>query len=53
MEEFVPSAAIAHFVMKVKDVESSYAFYQGLGLRGIDNFRKWQSLSFAAAPISC
>ena len=38
MEEFVPSAAIAHFVMKVKDVESSYAFYQGLGLRGIDKF---------------
>jgi catechol 2,3-dioxygenase-like lactoylglutathione lyase family enzyme len=24
--------------MKVKDVESSYAFYQGLGLRGIDKF---------------
>ncbi|EMO5538437.1 VOC family protein [Klebsiella variicola] len=38
MEEFVPSAAIAHFVMKVKDIESSYAFYQGLGLRGIDKF---------------
>lgn len=38
MEECLPSAAIAHFVMKVKDIESSYDFYQGLGLRGCDKF---------------
>lgn len=38
MEDFLPSAAIAHFVMKVKNIESSYDFYQGLGLRGFDKF---------------
>ncbi|MCI4237719.1 VOC family protein [Dickeya dianthicola] len=38
MEESLPSAALAHFVMKVKDIESSYDFYRGLGLRGLDKF---------------
>ncbi|WP_181374408.1 VOC family protein [Pectobacterium polaris] len=38
MEESLPSAALAHFVMKVKDIEASYDFYRGLGLRGFDKF---------------
>ncbi|WP_258525067.1 VOC family protein [Enterobacter sp. 148H3] len=38
MNELLPSAALAHFVMKVNDVDASYAFYQGLGLRALDKF---------------
>ncbi|MCI4116960.1 glyoxalase [Dickeya dianthicola] len=38
MEKHLPSAALAHYVMKVKDIELSYDFYRGLGLRGFDKF---------------
>ncbi|WP_038901365.1 VOC family protein [Dickeya dadantii] len=38
MEKSLPSAALAHYVMKVKDIELSYDFYRGLGLRGLDKF---------------
>ncbi|MCA2024654.1 VOC family protein [Enterobacter sp. K16B] len=38
MHKLLPSAALAHFVMKVNDVDASYAFYQGLGLRALDKF---------------
>jgi catechol 2,3-dioxygenase-like lactoylglutathione lyase family enzyme len=38
MEEFLPAAALAHFVMKVQNIEASYQFYSGLGLRAFDTF---------------
>jgi catechol-2,3-dioxygenase len=38
MEDFLPAAALGHFVMKVENVEASYQFYIGLGLRAFDIF---------------
>lgn len=38
MEDSLPVAALGHFVMKVKNIEASYQFYVGLGLRGLDTF---------------
>lgn len=33
MKNLLPAAALGHFVMKVKNVETSYEFYGSLGLR--------------------
>jgi len=38
MEDLLPAAALGHFVMKVENVEASYQFYIGLGLRAFDTF---------------
>jgi|SRR5450830_231028 catechol 2,3-dioxygenase-like lactoylglutathione lyase family enzyme len=38
MEDFLPAAALGHFVMKVTNIEASYQFYIGLGLRAFDTF---------------
>lgn len=38
MHDLLPAAALAHFVMKVENVETSYQFYSGLGLRPVDRF---------------
>jgi catechol 2,3-dioxygenase-like lactoylglutathione lyase family enzyme len=38
MEDSLPAAALAHFVMKVKNIEATYRFYSGLGLRALDTF---------------
>jgi catechol 2,3-dioxygenase-like lactoylglutathione lyase family enzyme len=38
MEDFLPAAALGHFVMKVQNIEESYQFYVGLGLRPFDKF---------------
>jgi catechol-2,3-dioxygenase len=38
MEDFLPGAALGHFVMKVQNTEASYQFYSGLGLRAFDTF---------------
>ena len=37
MKDLLPTAALAHFVMKVQNIEASYQFYSGLGLRAFDN----------------
>jgi catechol 2,3-dioxygenase-like lactoylglutathione lyase family enzyme len=37
MKEFLLAAALAHFVMKVQNIEASYQFYSGLGLRAFDD----------------
>lgn len=37
-ENFLPAAALGHVVMKVENVEVSYKFYAGLGLRAVDTF---------------
>src|SRR5579863_2795522 len=37
MKDLLPDAAVAHFVMKVQNIEASYQFYSGLGLRAFDN----------------
>ncbi|MBR8381549.1 VOC family protein [Burkholderia cenocepacia] len=34
----LPAVALAHFVMKVRDVDESYRFYTGLGLRAFGAF---------------
>ena len=38
MEDSLPVAALAHFVMKVRNIEATYRFYSGLGLRALDTF---------------
>jgi catechol 2,3-dioxygenase-like lactoylglutathione lyase family enzyme len=38
MEDSLPVAALAHFVMKVRNIEVTYRFYSGLGLRALDTF---------------
>ena len=38
MEDSLPAAALGHFVMKVQNIEASYQFYSGLGLRALDTF---------------
>ncbi|MFS8148516.1 VOC family protein [Rhizobium sp. BR 249] len=38
MENRLPAAALGHFVMKVANVEASYEFYTGLGLRPFGTF---------------
>ncbi|CAM5407667.1 VOC family protein [Eoetvoesiella caeni] len=38
MEDSLPAAALGHFVMKVQNIEASYQFYIGLGLRAFDTF---------------
>lgn len=38
VENHLPAAALGHFVMKVKNVQVSYEFYAGLGLRAVDTF---------------
>ena len=38
MEDSLPVAALAHFVMKVRNIEATYRFYGGLGLRALDTF---------------
>ena len=38
VENPLPAAALGHFVMKVENVQASYEFYAGLGLRAIDTF---------------
>jgi len=38
MEDLLPAAALGHFVMKVQNIEESYQFYVGLGLRALDKF---------------
>lgn len=38
MEDLLPAASLAHFVMKVANIEASYQFYIGLGLRAFDTF---------------
>jgi catechol 2,3-dioxygenase-like lactoylglutathione lyase family enzyme len=38
MEDSLPVAALGHFVMKVRDIEATYRFYSGLGLRALDTF---------------
>ena len=37
MKDSLPAAALGHFVMKVQNIEASYQFYSGLGLRAFDN----------------
>ena len=38
MEDSLPVAALAHFVMKVRNIEATYRFYSDLGLRALDTF---------------
>ncbi|MGA7570194.1 MAG: VOC family protein [Candidatus Aquilonibacter sp.] len=38
MEDLLPAAALAHFVMHVQSIEASYQFYIGLGLRAFATF---------------
>ena len=38
MDDSLPAAALAHFVMKVQNIEASHQFYAGLGLRALDTF---------------
>lgn len=38
MKDILPAAALGHFVMKVQNVEASYDFYTGLGLRAFGTF---------------
>jgi catechol 2,3-dioxygenase-like lactoylglutathione lyase family enzyme len=38
MDDSLPAAALAHFVMKVQNIEASHQFYVGLGLRALDTF---------------
>ena len=38
MEDSLPAAALGHFVMKVQNIEASYKFYTGLGLRAFETF---------------
>jgi catechol 2,3-dioxygenase-like lactoylglutathione lyase family enzyme len=38
MSNNLPAAAFGHFVMKVSDIDTSYAFYAKLGLRPIGIF---------------
>ena len=38
MEDSLPVAALAHFVMKVRKIEATYRFYSGLGLRALGTF---------------
>jgi catechol 2,3-dioxygenase-like lactoylglutathione lyase family enzyme len=38
MEDSLPAAALAHFVMKVQNIEASRQFYAGLGLRALNTF---------------
>lgn len=38
MEDFLPAAALGHFVMKVLNIEASHHFYVGLGLRALATF---------------
>lgn len=37
-EDLLPAVAVAHFVMKVQDIDASYRFYTGLGLRAFGAF---------------
>src|SRR5579863_1605564 len=37
-EDLLPAVTLGHFVMKVQDVEASYRFYIGLGLRAFGTF---------------
>ena len=37
-EDLLPALTLGHFVMKVQDVEASYRFYIGLGLRAFGTF---------------
>ncbi|SAL60059.1 glyoxalase [Caballeronia udeis] len=37
-EDLLPAVTLGHFVMKVQDVEASYSFYIGLGLRAFGTF---------------
>jgi len=34
----LPAVALGHFVMKVQNVDASYRFYVGLGLRGLETY---------------
>jgi catechol 2,3-dioxygenase-like lactoylglutathione lyase family enzyme len=38
MDDSLPAAALAHFVMKVQNIEASHQVYVGLGLRALDTF---------------
>ncbi|MBB4236632.1 VOC family protein [Rhizobium esperanzae] len=38
METDLPAAALGHFVIKVQDIDASYQFYVGLGLRASGTF---------------
>ena len=38
MENLLPAVALGHFVMKVQNIEASYHFYTGLGLRPFGTF---------------
>ncbi|MDN7472910.1 VOC family protein [Burkholderia orbicola] len=37
-DDQLPAVALSHFVMKVQDVDESYRFYTGLGLRAFGAF---------------
>lgn len=37
-DDGLPAVALGHFVMKVQDVDASYRFYAGLGLRALGTF---------------
>ena len=37
-EDLLPAVTLGHFVMNVQDVEASYRFYIGLGLRAFGTF---------------
>ena len=38
MNDILPAAGLGHFVMKVQNVDASYNFYTGLGLRAFGTF---------------
>jgi catechol 2,3-dioxygenase-like lactoylglutathione lyase family enzyme len=38
MENLLPAVTLGHFVMKVRNIEASYHFYTGLGLRPFGTF---------------
>lgn len=38
MDDFLPAASLAHFVMKARNIEQSFEFYVGLGLRAFGKF---------------